>query len=136
MDSRTRTPAQLYAIVIGVVLILAGVIGFFYSAAFGTPGKVSPVVGILDVNGWHNVVHLASGGVLLAVAGNAALSRTVCLAFGGVYILVFILGLVMNPIFGIIPVNAADDVLHLLLGVGGIGAGLASGGEPAASARA
>jgi Domain of unknown function (DUF4383) len=62
MDSRTRTPAQLYAIVIGVVLILAGVIGFFYSAAFGTPGKVSPVVGILDVNGWHNVVHLASGG--------------------------------------------------------------------------
>jgi hypothetical protein len=41
MDSRTRTPAQLYAIVIGVVLILAGVIGFFYSAAFGTPGKVS-----------------------------------------------------------------------------------------------
>jgi hypothetical protein len=64
------------------------------------------------------------------------LSRTVCLAFGGVYILVFILGLVMNPIFGIIPVNAPDGVLHLLLGVGGIGAGLASGGEPAASAQA
>jgi hypothetical protein len=135
MDTGTQTPAQLYALAVGVVLVIAGVIGFFYSAAFGTPGQISPVFGILDVNGWHNVVHLALGGVLLAVAGNPGLARPVCLAFGAVYIVVFILGLVMNPIFGILPVNAADDVLHLLLGLAAIGAALASGEERTAPAQ-
>ena len=43
-----RSPAQMYALVIGAVLVAAGVLGFFYSASFGsyekTWGTLSAVV--------------------------------------------------------------------------------------------
>jgi hypothetical protein len=55
------SPARVYALVFGAVLVVAGIIGFFYSSDFGSPGKVDGVLGILDVNGWHNVVHIATG---------------------------------------------------------------------------
>ena len=32
-----RSPAQVYAFVIGGTLVIAGIIGFFYSAAFDSP---------------------------------------------------------------------------------------------------
>ena len=57
----TANPARIYALVFGVVLVAAGILGFFYSSVFGDPGDVDSVLGILDVNGWHNVVHIATG---------------------------------------------------------------------------
>ena len=55
------SPARLYATVVGAVLMIAGIIGFFYSAASGRRGQSDDVFGIFAVNGWHNVVHLATG---------------------------------------------------------------------------
>jgi hypothetical protein len=132
-----RTPAQLYALVFGVVLFAAGIVGFFYSAAFGTPGKVAPVLGILDVNGWHNVVHLATGGLGLAAMGNAAYARTYALLLGVVYLVVAVWGFVIGDgaaILTIVPVNTADNILHLAIGVLGLAAGAASGEAGAAPA--
>jgi hypothetical protein len=83
------------------------------------------------VNGWHNVVHLASGIVGLALAGTPASARLFALGFGAVYAVVFLLGLFMDPLLGLLPINAADNVLHLLIALVGIGAGLASSTEPA-----
>ena len=37
----TYTPASLYAGLIGGVLVIAGILGFFYSSSFGAPGEVS-----------------------------------------------------------------------------------------------
>jgi hypothetical protein len=37
----------------------------------------------------------------------------------------------MDPLLGLLPINAADNVLHLLIALVGIGAGLASSTEPA-----
>ena len=136
MDNRARTPAQLYALVVGAVLVIAGILGFFVSTSFGTPGKTGLELGILEVNGWHNLVHIATGALLLAVAGRADTARTVVLAFGAAYVLVLILGLVMDPILGIIPVNGADNILHALLALSAIGAGLASSDRGDATARA
>jgi uncharacterized protein DUF4383 len=74
-------PARLYALVFGSVLVVAGIIGFFYSSAFGDPGEVDAVLGILDVNGWHNVVHILTGALgLAAFASGANAARTY--AFG------------------------------------------------------
>lgn len=138
------TPAKLYAGLIGATLLVAGIIGFFYSSAFGSPGEVDAVLGILDVNGWHNLVHIASGILgLLAFASGPAASRTYALAFGAVYIVVAIWGFVIGSgesILGFIPVNTEDNILHLILGVLGLGAYAASdpetadrrGGAPAA----
>jgi hypothetical protein len=65
-------PAKLYATLVGAVLTIAGIIGFFYSASFGSPGNVDDAFGILAINGWHNVVHLATGLLGLAAVGYAA----------------------------------------------------------------
>jgi len=134
----TSSPAQLYCTLIGAVLVIAGIIGFFYSASFGSPGSVDAVLGILDVNAWHNLIHVASGVVgLLAFASGPRASRTYALVFGVVYIVVAIWGFIIGShesILGFVPVNTEDNILHVILGVLGIGAYAAS--DPAAEARA
>jgi hypothetical protein len=133
-----RSPAQLYALIFGIVLVAAGILGFFYESSFATGDDTlverDAVLGILDVNGWHNVVHIASGLVGLAVAGSYANARMYALVFGAVYIVVAILGFIYgdgDSIFKLIPVNTEDNVLHALIGVSGIGAGMATPAEPA-----
>jgi hypothetical protein len=131
-----RSPAQLYALIFGLVLVAAGILGFFYDSTFesGDDASRDAVLGILDVNGWHNIVHIASGVVGLAVAGSYSNARLYALGFGGVYILVAILGFIYgngDEIFDVIPVNTEDNVLHALIGVSGIGAGFATPAEPA-----
>jgi Domain of unknown function (DUF4383) len=128
----TRTPASLYALVVGATLVVAGVIGFAYSASFGSPGEVDGVFGILDVNAWHNIVHIATGALGLLAFRYAA--REYALGLGAVYIVVAIWGFVIGDgesILGFIPVNTEDNVLHALIGVAGIGAGMATPAEPA-----
>jgi hypothetical protein len=134
------TPASLYAGLIGAVLLVAGIIGFFYSASFGSPGNVDAVLGILDVNAWHNLIHIASGVLgLLAFTSGPRASRTYALAFGAVYIVVAIWGFIIGnheSILGFVPINTEDNILHLILGVLGLGAYAASDPEAEARTRA
>ncbi len=119
-----RTPAQLYALVFGATLVVAGIIGFFYSSSFGSPGEVDGVLGILDVNGWHNVVHIATGVVGLLSLGYGA-ARLYALGLGAVYVVVAIWGFAVGDggsILGFIPVNTEDNVLHAVIGLAGLGA--------------
>ena len=132
------SPAKLYATLVGAVLTIAGIIGFFYSASFGSPGEVDKVFGVLAVNGWHNVVHLATGLLGLAAAGYAA--RQYALGLGLVYIGVAIWGFIIGSgesILSIVPVNTSDNILHLILGLTGLAAGAATpAGVPARTAPA
>jgi hypothetical protein len=126
-----RSPAQVYALVIGLTLVVAGIVGFFYSASFSTGDGTErdAVLGILDVNGWHNLVHIASGAVGLLVIGSYAGARLYALGLGVVYIVVAALGFIAgngDEIFNLIPINTEDNFLHLLIGIAGIGAGLAT----------
>jgi hypothetical protein len=109
---------------------VAGIIGFFYSADFGSPGDVDAVFGVLDVNGWHNVVHILTGALgLIAFSAGLYAARQYALALGAVYIVVAIWGFIVGDgasILSIIPVNTEDNVLHLLIGLAGLGAGLAT----------
>ena len=122
------SPARLYATLVGGTLVVAGIIGFFYSASFNTkPADVDDVFGILSVNGWHNMVHILTGGLGLLVAGYAA--RQYALGLGVVYIAIAIWGFIIGSgdfILGFIPVNTEDNFLHLLIGIAGIGAGAAT----------
>jgi len=134
----SSSPAKLYATLVGAVLTIAGIVGFFYSGSFGSPGEVDKVFGILAVNGWHNVVHLATGLLGLAAAGYAA--RQYALGLGLVYVVVAIWGFIIgsgDSILSIVPVNTSDNILHLILGVTGLAAGAATtAGAPARPARA
>lgn len=121
------SPARLYATVVGAVLTIAGIVGFFYSASFGSPGEIDDVLGILSVNAWHNVVHILTGAIGLLVAGYAA--RQYALWLGIVYLVVAAWGFLLGSgesILGFIPVNTADDFLHLALGVLGVLAAIAT----------
>ena len=114
---------------VGAVLVAAGIVGFFYSSAFGTPGNTELVLGLLGVNGWHNVVHLATGALGLAVMGSVAYARTYAVVLGAVYVALAIWGVIIGSgqsILGIVPINGPDDLLHLLLGILGVAAGVAS----------
>ncbi len=127
-----RSPAQVYAAVIGAALLLAGIAGFFYNASFGSGDGTDrdAVLGILDVNGWHNVVHLASGLFLLALMRRHDSARLAALAFGAIYGVVTIIGLINgHDVLGLLPVNPADNVLHILLTVAAFAAGLAPAGD-------
>ena len=126
-----RSPAQVYALVIGLTLVAAGIVGFFYSASFssGDASEREAVLGVLAVNGWHNIVHIASGVIGLAVVGSYRGARTYALGLGVVYLLVTLLGFIAGDgeeILNLIPVNTEDNFLHLLIGIAGIGAGLAT----------
>ena len=133
-----RTPAQLYALLVGATLVIAGIIGFFYNSTFTSNKSVhDDVFGILAVNGWHNVVHIATGALGLLAIGYAA--RAYALGLGIVYIAVAIWGFIIgsgDSILSIVPVNTEDNVLHLLIGLAGIGAYLATPSEATALATA
>ena len=127
---RDRTPAQWYALIFGATLLLAGILGFFADSSFGDLG--SNVEGdeliVFEVNGWHNIVHILSGLLGLATWANAPAARAYALGFGAVYLVVTIWGFIVGDqiLFGLAPVNTADNFLHLLIAVAGIAAGLAS----------
>ncbi len=134
-----RTPAQLYAMLVGAVLVAAGLLGFLYSAGFAVGGDVprDAVLGILDVNGWHNIVHLATGALGLATFVRPDSARAYALGLGAVYLLVAIWGFVLGNgvILNLVPVNMPDNFLHLLIALAGFAAGFASRGVTAGSAR-
>jgi hypothetical protein len=139
MNGDRSSPSMLYAGVVGAVLVVAGIIGFFYNATFTSDESVRDAVfGLLDVNGWHNVVHILTGVLgLLAFRAGAHAARTYALALGVVYLVVAAWGFVVgdgDSILSIIPVNTEDNILHLLLGVAGVGAALATPAEARASA--
>ncbi|HEX2162017.1 MAG TPA: DUF4383 domain-containing protein [Thermoleophilaceae bacterium] len=138
MTDRGRTPAQVYSLVFGAVLLLAGILGFFADSSFGNLG--SDVQGdeliIFEVNGWHNLVHIASGLLGLALMGRADTARAYALGFGAVYLLVTIWGIVDgNDVLGVLPVNAADNVLHIAIAATGILAGLLSSPDRTTAGR-
>jgi hypothetical protein len=135
----TASPARLYCTLVGAVLVIAGIIGFFYSAGFdtgvdGVAADTDNLFGILAVNGWHNLLHIALGVLALAVAGSTNRARAYCLGIGLVYVVLAIWGFVDsdNIILGLLPLNNEDNFLHLILGLTGLAAGAAT---PAAKPR-
>ena len=124
-ERRDASPAKLYATLVGGVLVIAGIVGFFYSASFGSPGQVDDVAGLFGVNGWHNLVHILTGALGLLVAGFAARRYAFWLgiAYLGIALWGFILGSGAS-ILDFFPVNTEDNFLHLALGLLGVAAAL------------
>jgi len=134
------TPAQWYCLLAGAALLLAGIFGFLADATFDTGASGADddggnVGGGLqgdsflgfEVNGWHNVVHLLSGLLLLSVFRRRTPAKTVALAFGVVYGIVALIGLIDGTdVLGLMPVNPADNILHIALSLAGILAALVS----------
>lgn len=101
------------AVIFGILFAAAGVLGFV--PAVNPGGKL---LGIFDVNGAHNLVHIATGVVALIVGfASDKASRLFFQVFGIVYAAVAALGFYYGdqPLLGIVSSNVADTWLHVVV---------------------
>jgi hypothetical protein len=138
MNTRPRSPAQAWATLIGWTLVVAGAIGFAYSSSFGSPGHTRDVLGVLSVNGFHNLVHIASGALGIVMARSWSSARTYCFILAAAYTVVAIWGFALGngaAILSIVPVNTEDNVLHALIALVSLALGFGSASVPAPSSH-
>lgn len=121
---------------VGVVFLLVGVLGFVPGVTenmdqmeMASHESESLLLGIFQVSILHNVVHLLFGVAGLALARTFDGARKYLIGGGIVYLLLFVYGLLIDKdsAANFVPVNAADDWLHLVLGLGMVGLGVLLG---------
>ena len=114
--------------VVGLVLLIAGIGGFF-----------SPNLMGMHLTNVHNIVHIASGALALyfGFLGSAGGARGFCLLFGLVYALLGVIGFIQPGLVASVlqaheeagaasPTMAMDSIVHLLVGAVFLVAGLLS----------
>ncbi|HUR61403.1 MAG TPA: hypothetical protein VM286_03445 [Candidatus Thermoplasmatota archaeon] len=121
-----RDPARMWMMVLGWVLVLTAILGL-----------IQPVVDIMHKMYFHiesgeMVLHWILAAVTLGLAYGLKDNRvlaTLVIAYGAVYLLVGILGFFMgkpdSPVAGW-HVDIGDNILHIVLGLVTLGAGMAS----------
>lgn len=122
------------AMAVGAVFVLVGILGFIpgitsHYSDMGFAGHTSgaKLLGLFQVSILHNIVHLLFGVAGLAASRTASASRAFLVGGGIIYLVLWIYGLVVgqNSSANFVPLNGADNWLHLLLGIAMIGLGLA-----------
>ena len=128
---RDRTPVQSIAALVGLVFLLVGILGFipgitthYSDLAFAGHDSSAKLLGIFQTSVLHNIVHIAFGvGIVMAKTPEG--SRTYLIGGGVAYLAVWLIGVIGGLEW--LPVNAADNWLHIVLGVGMIALGFVTG---------
>lgn len=130
---RHRRPVQVLALAVGVVFLVVGVLGFvpgittdYGGMQFAGAGSSAMLFGVFAVSVLHNVVHLLFGVAGVWGASRAQTARGYLVVGGGVYLLLWIYGVGTHDdsSANFVPLNKADDWLHLGLAVGMIALGV------------
>ena len=124
---------QNLALLVGVVFLAVGVLGFipgitsnYSDLSFAGHNSEAKLLGIFQVSILHNIVHLLFGVAGVALARSLSGAKTYLVGGGVVYLALFVYGLVVDQgsSANFVPVNNADNVLHLGLGIGMIALGV------------
>src|SRR5690606_23840534 len=124
---RPATTAQLFATVVGAVFLIVGIVGFIPGfttnvgdMTFAGTDSDAELFGVFQVSILHNLVHVAFGVLGLWAAKTAAASRLFLVGGGLVYLVLTLYGALVDKASdaNFVPLNTADDWLHLGLGVG------------------
>lgn len=116
-----------------MVFLLVGVLGFipritsnYSSMSFASHHSMAKLLGLFQVSILHTIVHLLFGVAGVALARTVAGSRNYLVGGGLIYLVLFIYGLIVsqNSAANFVPLNPADDILHLVLGLGMIALGV------------
>ena len=145
-----ETPVQKVAMIFGIVFVVVGIAGFIPGLTsnvdklqFAGESSGSMLLGIFQVSVLHNIIHLLYGVAGLALARSRAGSRNYLIWGGAVYAIVWLYGLFFggNSAGNFVPVNSADNWLHLFLAIAMILLGVVLGraddtrtGRPATAA--
>jgi hypothetical protein len=129
-----RSAIRTATIVVAAVFLLVGVLGFipgittdYATMQFAGHESDAKLFGVFQVSILHNIVHLLFGVAGLAMARRADTARLFLIGGGAVYLVLWLYGLVIghDSNANFVPLNGADNWLHLLLGLGMVGLGLA-----------
>lgn len=135
-NSMTATNLQKAATVVASVFLLVGIAGFipgvttnYDDMKFAGHESGAKLLDIFQVSILHNIVHLLFGVVGLALARTWNGARTFLIGGGLIYLLLFIYGLLVDheSDANFVPLNDADDLLHLALAIGMLALGLTLG---------
>ena len=130
---RDRAPIQNAALLVGIGFVVVGLLGFipgvttsYDQLRFAGHTSDAQLFGVFDTSVLQNVVHLLFGIVGIALARTTESARTYLVGGGLVYLVLFVYGAIWHGESGSnwIPVNWADNILDLLLGVGMVATGL------------
>jgi Domain of unknown function (DUF4383) len=130
--SRAKAPVQIAALIFGVVFLLVGVAGFIPGLTthldmltWAGHHSGSRLLGIFAVSVLHNIVHLAFGVIGVIAARRFAWSRIYLIGGGVVYAVLWLYGLLIdrNTSMNFVPLNDADNWLHLGLAIAMIALG-------------
>jgi hypothetical protein len=137
---RGAHPVRTAALVTAVVFLLVGILGFIPGATTDYDGmtfagheSTAMLLGVFHVSILHNIVHLLFGIVGIVMARTVSGATAFLIGGGVVYAVLWLYGLLIdhNSAANFVPVNGADNWLHLVLAVGMIGLGLALRRTPA-----
>ena len=139
VGTRDRSLAQTTAMLVGVVFLLVGILGFIPGITSDAPGDFAgdeseaELLGLFQTSWLHNIVHLLFGVAGLALARTWEGARNFLIWGGVIYLLLWVLGLV--GVLDWLPANTADHWLHFALGAGMVALGyLLTRERPAAAA--
>jgi hypothetical protein len=126
-DRTDTTPVQKAAMIVSILFLLIGIAGFipgitsnFDDMKFAGHDSEAKLFGVFQTSVLHNLVHLAFGVVGLAMSRTWKAARTFLLAGGVIYLALFAYGMIVEKQddANFVPLNRADDWLHLGLGIG------------------
>ncbi len=129
-----RATIRTAAAVVGAVFLIVGILGFIpgVTTAYSTMTFLghdsgAMLLGIFQVSILHNIVHLLFGAAGIVAARQARTSYLYLVGGGVIYLVLWLYGLVIDKdsSANFVPVNTADNWLHLVLGVVMILLGLA-----------
>jgi hypothetical protein len=124
----SKSPNRSAGMTFGTIYLVLGLLGFFFPGSggfFSGNGYGGMLLGFLEVNPAHNVLHILIGAALLIAAQSAVSAAQTANRVIGV--LLFVIGFVgffpLDNQLNALAANIADDVLHIvsaviLLGVG------------------
>ncbi len=99
--------ADSLARILGYIFLAIGILGFF-------PNPLVSWRGVFDVNAAHNIIHLVSGGILLAAPYYNS-SGMALRVLGIVYAIITIIGFISYDALSWMAINGPDNWLHLAL---------------------
>jgi Domain of unknown function (DUF4383) len=131
-----RTPVQVAALLVGAAFLLVGVLGFvpgitshYDALSWAGHHSGAKLLGVFEVSVLHNIVHLAFGIAGLVMARSFGGARGFLIGAGVIYLVLTGYGLSIDhdSAANFVPVNAADNWLHLVLGVAMLALGIVLG---------